>query len=1096
MAASATVGALRAVLAADTAQFSKAMVGASKDVLDLSKKLKSDLAPGQREVNAAAREFLGGPEIKRAQTYALAVEKIGDISLIAAEDQKKINVAVNEALGYYKRLGTEAPANLKKLEEATKSVPDNLNNANGSMTSMLGNLKGLAGALGVGLSVGAVVSFTKAAANAAGQVVDLSKKTGLSIEAVQRLKYVAEQSGASLDQIAGSVFSVGVAIENGSTKTQDALKELGLSFEAIKNLKPEDQFDAIMRALAGIDDPQTRNRIGVELMGKAYANAAATVDDYIENLKRAPVVTEDVIKATDDAADAFDRGLAQAMNLGMQAIAGWVMMAEKAKEVLEDLARASRGINPLGPDAIGLPMNVDQGAQESTRGRGRRRAHHIANPGASGPALPQGYAEELAAARKELAALTGEQIRNLNAGVALSASTEDLAKSVGISADAVELYKDRLQDQKQAQAEASRAAEQRAEAEREVKSSIDDLTESQIAQIESMLEAGDAEANIALLRDVTAKQINQIKERLKERGDQEKQTAKEAEDAQKRITAAINKQQETERQQRMQTAKLIEDEAVKAMKLAETNRNTIAKLDEEALVMHERATLGAYDAEVLAIHRWADESIAAFKGTEEQAREFEAAVYAVRDARIAALGGEWMDALDAISRGFQQLASLVEGTMAEILSSASDAVEGIRSMDDAMSAFADGDVIGGISGMIDAVITFGKSIQSIYDTVYGNRTKENREAFAESMGFDSLDELYDDLVRLGKKGEELRERGLNVIGRNDKTGNEQWMRDVEDAYREIDRLAQNMDATLLNVLRTGQQLPPAMEPMVRQFLLAGQYSDELKNALLGVEELPWKEMEEAILSVGGSVETLGDGWKQAKLNDGAKDLMKTWTLLSKPGVDIRNSITAMSEEMSEYVQTMQRAGLEIPADMKPVLQQFVDAGELIGDNGEALENLDGLKFAAGPEEQFQKIIDKIDELIGKIIDGLYPAIEGIPNPDVRGGGGPDIPGAASGAYVPYRPGGTVFRVGEGGSDEVIVPLDGSARGQELAELAMAWNQPPYYDMSAPVANMDHAAQASLGGSMTIHNYMVVDGRVVAEAVTPHLPGAVKRHRLA
>jgi hypothetical protein len=62
-----------------------------------------------------------------------------------------------------------------------------------------------------------------------------------------------------------------------------------------------------------------------------------------------------------------------------------------------------------------------------------------------------------------------------------------------------------------------------------------------------------------------------------------------------------------------------------------------------------------------------------------------------------------------------------------------------------------------------------------------NATKGDREGFAKSMGFggkNPLGELYDHLRGLGPEGERLAIIGSQVVGKNDKEGNQMWMQEV------------------------------------------------------------------------------------------------------------------------------------------------------------------------------------------------------------------------------------------------------------------------------------------------------------------------------
>lgn len=332
----------------------------------------------------------------------------------------------------------------------------------------------------------------------------------------------------------------------------------------------------------------------------------------------------------------------------------------------------------------------------------------------------------------------------------------------------------------------------------------------------------------------------------------------------------------------------------------------------------------------------------------------------------------------------------------------------------------------GLGAMIGPLISKGlEALGNLIGRTFGNNTKKARDQFAAQMGLGNAGGLYADLESRGMGGDELAYIGRSVIGRNDEAGNARWMSQVTEFYAIAKMSATDLNQKLRDTLATGTQLPAAYGPFLEQLVRSGGLSKDVANSLLGVKKLDWRAMEEAILSVGGSVETLGDQWKAAKLGESADDLLAKWSLLSQPGVDIRNSITAMADEMSAYVQMMQRAGLEIPDDMKPVLQQFADASELIGQNGELLTDLTNLNFGKTMAEQMEPLLSAIYELVGVLRSDLPNAINGLPpiNPGVSGPPsiwGSDVP-MAHGGYIPPRPGGTRVRAAEAGEGEWFVP---------------------------------------------------------------------------
>jgi hypothetical protein len=120
--------------------------------------------------------------------------------------------------------------------------------------------------------------------------------------------------------------------------------------------------------------------------------------------------------------------------------------------------------------------------------------------------------------------------------------------------------------------------------------------------------------------------------------------------------------------------------------------------------------------------------------------------------------------------------------------------------------------------------------------------------------------------------------------------------------------------------------------------------------------------------------------------------------------------------------------------MRPIIEDMIEQGKLLDDNGEAYESVEdaGITFAESVAEATSRLIDKIEELVNALL--------GIPNVErtitineehAGGGGGSDeepgghrredIPGHAFGGYFPPRPGGKVIRVAEGSEGEYVIP---------------------------------------------------------------------------
>lgn len=155
-------------------------------------------------------------------------------------------------------------ANTVKLETGIKGIQGTLDTA-GSVASKFGSI--LAGAF----SVAAVTSAIKSYADFTGKLTDLSAKTGIGVEALQRLRFAAEQNGGSLEMVTTAVSKLGANLAGGNKSALGALDALGLSFTQIRDMQPDQAFTTIADAITKIHDPMAQSKLAMDLFGKAGA---------------------------------------------------------------------------------------------------------------------------------------------------------------------------------------------------------------------------------------------------------------------------------------------------------------------------------------------------------------------------------------------------------------------------------------------------------------------------------------------------------------------------------------------------------------------------------------------------------------------------------------------------------------------------------------------------------------------------------------------------------------------------------------------------------------------------------------------------------
>ena len=104
------------------------------------------------------------------------------------------------------------------------------------------------------------------------QVAKMAKRTGLSVEALSELRFVASQTGTSLEaletgfrRMQRSIYDAGRGL---STQT-DALADLGLKYKDLKGLAPEKQFKLLADAISRVEDPTRKAALAQALFGRA-----------------------------------------------------------------------------------------------------------------------------------------------------------------------------------------------------------------------------------------------------------------------------------------------------------------------------------------------------------------------------------------------------------------------------------------------------------------------------------------------------------------------------------------------------------------------------------------------------------------------------------------------------------------------------------------------------------------------------------------------------------------------------------------------------------------------------------------------------------
>lgn len=167
------------------------------------------------------------------------------------------------------RIGADAAALRKELASGRNSLSVFTKEIDVSRNALVR----FAGTVAAGLGLAALA---REAIEYADQVRKVADQTGLATDEVQRLMFIAGQTGANIDALAGTISKMQRTLVDASEdgkKAREAIAGLGLDVTQLMNQKPADQFQTISEAIAGIADPAKQAAVAVDIFGKSGAEA-------------------------------------------------------------------------------------------------------------------------------------------------------------------------------------------------------------------------------------------------------------------------------------------------------------------------------------------------------------------------------------------------------------------------------------------------------------------------------------------------------------------------------------------------------------------------------------------------------------------------------------------------------------------------------------------------------------------------------------------------------------------------------------------------------------------------------------------------------
>jgi len=154
-------------------------------------------------------------------------------------------------------------------------------------TSGLSNVKSL---LAGAFTVGAVVSLTKDSIELGSAFSDLSKRTGVSAEELQKLDFAAKQSGTDIQAVAEGLkklaLSMNEALSPNGEKMRKTFEDLGVSVHDLQTQSPDQIFKKIATAVKNSSDITKTKGDLVGVLGKNFDSLIPLLVEGADGLQK------------------------------------------------------------------------------------------------------------------------------------------------------------------------------------------------------------------------------------------------------------------------------------------------------------------------------------------------------------------------------------------------------------------------------------------------------------------------------------------------------------------------------------------------------------------------------------------------------------------------------------------------------------------------------------------------------------------------------------------------------------------------------------------------------------------------------------------
>lgn len=982
MAASATVGILRVLLSADSAEFQAGVAKAASATQQFTKDLKTagtqseavsaamgkaftKAEEGTRGLSKAVASLIGFDAIEKANTYAKAVEAIGGVSKLTAVEQGKVNSIVGEATAKYAALGREAPAALTALAAATKPVSVETSKLSGFMGDLGAQVK--SSALGF-ISAQAVIGLVGGAFRSLSAFVGESVKAYAEQEsALKKVTTALEAQGQATPAVIHGYAAMASQFQKTTVNSDELISEMQALLVQVGDVMPKDMEKALTAATdlssgLGID-----LRTATLLVGKAFEGETGT-------LKRYGIVIDEAKLKTEGASAVLD---AIQHKFGGQAQAEIETYAGKVKQLANSWNEVQEAV---GKQIVTDPVIIEllhqvKGSIDETSAAADSGGHFVTEWWAQllgGQAAIQ--AEIQISKVLKLLQDADAMAAKLAAGAKARAPTDLFKGGFGALPADTQKFLDDYAAGMEAAAEADKKAAKEAEAHAQAIASIRKELLGQGA-IEAARNYAEAIGKISNLSKLSVEQQDEVNAVVSKGIDAYKRLGQSAPQAVGMLYAAT-----------LSLAKLLTPLPSGLTGIGQAIEHDVLPPTIKLVKVVDGLPEGFEHVGRIAVPTFkevqqkAESTAQAFEDVGRSLQDIGRFIPGVFGNLVGQIGAT-LSATSALSKATEEYGKTTQHTLAQSVAFYSGVVStviGYAALVQQAIALITRDNLGGQSAAAiaarggKAAISAAAVTAGLDKTAGGLLTTTSLSAFNFALTqFDKA--VSDSNARLQKYGLTWKDLGDTIQQANIDQQTRQLILDFRalglagvDVTKRLDAMSGGLSQLVIDAVETGQKIPKALQPMLETLIKSGKLSEDAARALLGMSGqavVAFKDVEAAAGRYGIKVEQLGKAVNQLRINDVAKQIIDDWTLLQEAGADTNTVLVGMQKSVQDLVTEALKAGFKIPEGMKPIIDAMIKAGLLIDANGDKLTDFGGLEFEKPLSQSIDELIAKLQDLI-------------------------------------------------------------------------------------------------------------------------------------